>query len=79
MGNRALMHDGSVEMQDAEHIADDMRKGGQTVMFAAIDEKIAALIGVSDPIKSTTPEALKILRRSGLKIIMVSGDNSITA
>lgn len=73
------MDDGSVEMQDAEHIADDMRKGGQTVMFAAIDEKIAALIGVSDPIKSTTPEALKTLRRSGLKIIMVSGDNSITA
>lgn len=79
VGNKALMADNSVDLSEVTNIADDMRKDGQTVMFVSIEKKIAALIGVSDPIKSTTPDALKALKQSGLKIVMVTGDNKITA
>jgi len=56
-----------------------MRQNGQTVMFLAVDRKIAGLIGVSDTIKKTTPEAIKALHREGLKIVMVTGDNETSA
>ncbi len=79
VGNKTLMTDNSISLSEVEVIADDLRKDGQTVMLVSIDRKIAALIGVSDPIKSTTPEALKTLKQSGLKIVMVTGDNKITA
>lgn len=79
VGNKALMTDNSVTLSEVEKSADELRADGQTVMFVSIDKKIAALIGVSDPIKATTPEALKELKQSGLKIVMVTGDNKITA
>lgn len=79
VGNKTLMVENSIDLSDVENIADDLRKDGQTVMFVSVDRKIAALIGVSDPIKATTPEALKTLKQSGLKIVMVTGDNKITA
>jgi Cu+-exporting ATPase len=79
VGNKALMIENSITFSEVEKTADDLRQDGQTVMFVAIDKKIAALIGVSDPIKSTTPDALRILKKSGLKIVMVTGDNKITA
>lgn len=79
VGNKALMTENSITLSEAEKTADDLRKDGQTVMFVSIDRKIAALIGVSDPIKSTALDALKTLKKSGLKIVMVTGDNKITA
>jgi Cu+-exporting ATPase len=59
--------------------ADAERKDGQTVMFVAIDGRLAGLIGVADPIKATTPEALKMLQNDGVKIVLVTGDNRLTA
>jgi Cu+-exporting ATPase len=59
--------------------ADAERKDGQTVMFVAIDGRLAGLIGVADPIKATTLEALKMLQNDGVKIILVTGDNRLTA
>lgn len=79
VGNKVLMTDSSIVLSEVEEIADDLRKDGQTVMFVSIEREIAALIGVSDPIKATTPDAIKALRQSGLKIVMVTGDNKITA
>jgi len=79
IGNKALMVENSIILSEVEKTADELRKDGQTMMFVSVDKKIAALIGVSDPIKETTPEALKTLRQSGLKIVMVTGDNKITA
>lgn len=79
VGNKVLMTDNSISLSEVERIADDLRKDGQTVMFVSVNGKIAALIGVSDPIKSTTPDALRALKQSGLKIVMVTGDNKITA
>jgi len=48
-------------------------------MFVAIDGRLAGLIGVADPIKTTTPEALKMLHNDGVKIVLVTGDNRLTA
>lgn len=79
VGNKALMLENGISLIEVENLADDMRADGQTVMFVSIDKRIAALIGVSDPIKATTPAALKALKQSGLRIVMVTGDNKITA
>ena len=59
--------------------AEPLRNEGQTVMFAAIDGKPAGLLGVADPIKSTTPEAIDLLHKEGLRIVMLTGDNRTTA
>ncbi len=59
--------------------AETLRKEGQTVMMVAIDGKPAGLVSVSDPIKESTPDAIRELKAAGLKVIMVSGDNQTTA
>lgn len=59
--------------------AEELRREGQTVMFIAVDGKPAGLLGVADPIKDSTPEALKLLRQEGLQIVMVTGDSETTA
>ncbi len=59
--------------------ADALRLDGQTVVFVAIEGRLAGLIGVSDPIKPTTPEALDSLRSSGIRVVMVTGDHRVTA
>jgi Cu+-exporting ATPase len=56
-----------------------LRKEGQTVMLVAVDGKAAGIVGVADPIKESTPDAIRELREAGLKIIMVTGDNATTA
>jgi Cu+-exporting ATPase len=60
-------------------IAEKMREDGQTVMFVVLDNHIAGLLGVADPVKGTTPEAIENLHREGLKIVMLTGDNRTTA
>jgi Cu+-exporting ATPase len=59
--------------------ADDLRRQGQTVMFVGIGEKAAGLVGVADPIKSTTAEAIRTLHGEGIKVVMLTGDNRATA
>jgi Cu+-exporting ATPase len=59
--------------------ADALRREGQTVMFVAIDGKPAGLVGVADPVKATTLEAIEALHRDGIKVVMVTGDNRTTA
>lgn len=56
-----------------------LAKGGATPLFAAIDGQIVAAIGVSDPIKPSTPEAIMALKELGLKVAMITGDNQVTA
>ena len=56
-----------------------LRRDGQTVMFVAVDGALAGLIGVADPIKDTTPEAIAQLHREGLRIVMMTGDSRTTA
>jgi P-type Cu+ transporter len=59
--------------------ADDLRRQGQTVMFVAIDAVAAGLVGVADPIKTTTGEAIRALHDDGVKVVMLTGDNRATA
>jgi Cu+-exporting ATPase len=64
---------------DLARRAEDLRREGQTVMFLALDGRVCGLLGVSDPIKVTTPEAIRDLRRDGMRVLMVTGDNRTTA
>ena len=57
----------------------DLRQSGQTVMFVAVDDQVAGLIGVADPIKDTTVEAIRQLHDDGVKVVMLTGDNRTTA
>jgi len=79
LGNLRLLEDLRLSPGDAAARADELRRDGQTVMFVAIDGVLAGLIGVADPIKDTTPEAIAQLHREGLRIVMLSGDSRTTA
>jgi len=79
VGNAELFRDLSVDPAPLLDRAEALRKEGQTVMLVAVDGKAAGLVGVSDPIKESTPDAIRELREAGLKIIMVTGDNATTA
>lgn len=79
VGNRALMSEFSIEYRHAEKEMDALRDDGQTVMFIAVDGKLAGYIGVMDPIKESTIPAIKTLQGVGIKVIMLTGDNAKTA
>ncbi|WP_246057927.1 heavy metal translocating P-type ATPase [Luteithermobacter gelatinilyticus] len=79
LGNARLMETLSLSTTGHAAQANTMRKEGKTVMFVALDGKLAGLVAVADPIKETTAEALDALHREGLRIVMVTGDNETTA
>ncbi|MEX2016453.1 MAG: copper-translocating P-type ATPase, partial [Candidatus Hydrogenedentales bacterium] len=79
LGNRRLMEEVGVELGPAWDRAEVLRSEGQTVMFLAADKKLIGLVGVADPIKETTAEALKLLHDEGVKVMMVTGDSKATA
>ena len=79
VGNAKFMQTVGAFEQALADEADRSRSDGQTVMFVAIDGKPAGLLGVADPIKVSTPQAIDALHSAGLKIVMLTGDNSITA
>jgi Cu+-exporting ATPase len=79
VGNAALLKDLDVSGADLEARADELRRDGATAMFVVVDRRLGGVIAVADPIKATTPAALAQLRRDGLRIVMLTGDNRITA
>jgi Cu+-exporting ATPase len=79
LGNRALMQELAIDPAALAQRAEDLQRDGQTVMFVAADGRVAGLLGVADPIKESTPEAMRMLHRSGLRIVMLTGDNPTTA
>jgi Cu+-exporting ATPase len=79
LGNRKLMEESGVELGGLAEKAETMRAEGQTVMFVAADGKAAGLLAVSDPIKETTPEAIKQLHGERIRIVMLTGDTRSTA
>jgi len=79
LGNSRLMEELEITPGDLASRADVLRQEGQTVMFITIDHRPAGLIGVSDPIKETTLDALKILHEEGMEVVMATGDNRTTA
>ncbi|GBE52675.1 silver exporting P-type ATPase [bacterium BMS3Bbin14] len=79
LGNLKLMEDFSVDTSELADRAEAMRTEGQTVMFVAADGKLAGLLAVSDPIKESTPAAIRELHEEGLRVVMLTGDNRATA
>ena len=79
LGNQALMDDQKVDFGNLKNKANELRAEGQTVMFIALEGKPMGIIGVTDPIKETSAEAIKELHSNGLKIVMLTGDNAKTA
>ena len=79
LGNRALMDDLHVDVAPQAGAADAMRRDGSTVMFVAVDGQPAGLVAVADPIKDSTPEAIRELHAEGLRIVMLTGDTRTTA
>jgi len=79
LGNRKLMQALDVDVEALIDTAEELRGKGQTAMFAAIDGQAAGLIGVADPIKDSTAEAIRALHAEGLEIVMVTGDSETTA
>jgi Cu+-exporting ATPase len=79
LGNLKLIEELHLDAGDARARADGLRAGGQTAMFVAVDGRVAGLIVVADPIKSSTPSAIQALHADGVRIMMVTGDSSTTA
>ena len=79
LGNAKLMDELEIAADEYGPRAEAMRADGQTVMFVAIDGKLAGLIGVADPIKATTAEAIKELHAEGIRVVMLTGDAKTTA
>ncbi len=79
LGNRALLDELNIDPGELPETAEAMRKDGQTVMFVAVDGKAAGLLGVADPMKDTTIEAIKRLHDDGIRVVMLTGDNKTTA
>ncbi len=79
LGNRRFMDHLSVEVGGSAADADQLRKAGRTVMFVAVDNRFAGLLAVADPVKDTTPEAIRALHDERVRVVMLTGDNRTTA
>jgi Cu+-exporting ATPase len=79
LGNAKLLDDLHVPADAFGSQAESMRSDGQTIMFVAVDGKIAGLIGVADPIKNTTAAAIRELHAEGIRVVMLTGDAKTTA
>jgi Cu+-exporting ATPase len=79
LGTARFLLEQGVNTTSIANTADNLRRDGATVIFVAIDGASAGVIAIADPIKQTTPEALKALRSEGIRVVMLTGDNKITA
>ena len=79
LGNTKLFEKLGLDLADWSTRADALRKDGEAVMLVAVDSRMVGLISVSDPVKATTPDALRALAEEGVRVVMVTGDNSTTA
>jgi Cu+-exporting ATPase len=78
-GNERLFEELRVSGDDLRQRADDLRREGQTVIYVAVDGRPAGLLGVADPIKPSTPEAIRALHQEGVRMVMLTGDSRATA
>jgi Cu+-exporting ATPase len=79
VGNRALLADLGVEAAPFAARAEELRRDAQTVIFVVVDAQPAGLLGVADPLKDSTPEAMRVLHEEGVRIVMLTGDSRTTA
>ena len=79
LGNAKLMEALEVDVSPLAAEVDALRREGQTVVYVAVEGKLAGIVGVADPIKASTPEAIRELRADGIRVVMLTGDNATTA
>jgi P-type Cu+ transporter len=79
LGNSKLFERFGVSLGELREQAESLRSEGRTAVFVAVDSKAAGLVAVADPIKPTTPEAIKLLHEDGIRIVMLTGDSRTTA
>jgi len=79
IGSAKFLEANGVSTEALAKEADELRRDGATVIFASIDGKLAGLIAIADPVKPTTADALAALRKQGVRIVMLTGDNRVTA
>ena len=79
IGNAVIMQQSNIDTSALEQAARDQRERGATAIYVAVDGRAAGVIAIADPVKASAPEALKQLRASGLRIVMLTGDNVTTA
>jgi Cu+-exporting ATPase len=79
LGNAALMADLGIDPADLAEQAEALRSEGATALFLALDSHLAGVIAIADPVKATTQAALATLREAGIRIVMLTGDNTTTA
>ncbi len=78
IGNRLMMQGGAIDVAALEKTAEDLRGEGATAIFVAIDGKPSGVLAIADPVKATTPEAIRSLRDAGIRVVMLTGDNRTT-
>jgi Cu+-exporting ATPase len=79
IGNRRYLAEIGIDTTALEQKAETLRLDGATAVFVTIDGSVAGLIGIADPVKATTPEAVQALRADGVRVVMLTGDNKTTA
>ncbi len=79
LGNRPMMQAAQIDVGALEALAEDLRSDGATAIFAAVDGKASGVIAIADPVKATTPDAVRILKGMGVRVVMLTGDNRATA
>jgi len=79
LGNRKLMNDNGVNLGSLIESSEKLSKLGQTVIFVSVNGEAVGLLGISDPIKTDSKEAIQRLQKSGIKVVMLTGDNRATA
>jgi Cu+-exporting ATPase len=79
VGTATLLKERGIDLASSGSFAEERRAAGETVMFVAIDGRLAGAVAVSDPIKPSTAEAIRLLHQDGLHIVMLTGDNRVTA
>ena len=79
LGNVSLFHDVQIPVESVQARMEELRREGQTVMLVAVEDRLAGFVSVADPIRVSTPEAIKLLHADGLRVIMLTGDNRTTA
>ena len=78
-GNETLLEDLRIDSHELKAKAEELRQNGQTIVFAAVDGRAAGLLGIADPVKLEAAQAVRDLRREGLRVVMLTGDSETTA
>lgn len=79
MGSHRIMTEAGIDLSALVTDAEALRSGGATVIFVAVDGGVGGLIAIADPVKATTPEAVRSLKKANIRVVMLTGDNKTTA